>query len=302
MGAERPFRFGVSVRTAGSGEEWARKARRAEELGFSTFLVADHFGNQLATTPALAAAAAATSRIRIGSLVYSNDFRHPAVVAKEAATLDLLSGGRFELGLGAGWMRSEYRRTGIPFEAADTRLERLAESVTIIKRLLAGGPVSFAGRHYAVEELEAKPRPVQRPRPPILIGGSRPQLLELAAQEADIVNLAARSDGRDIGPADLAAKASRVWEAAAGREIELSILVFRVRVGGDRSAAVAELADELSVPAEGLTDSPHVLVGSEDEIAELLLERRERHGISYVVVFEGAMEPLAPIVARLSGR
>jgi alkanesulfonate monooxygenase SsuD/methylene tetrahydromethanopterin reductase-like flavin-dependent oxidoreductase (luciferase family) len=199
-------------------------------------------------------------------------------------------------------MRSEYRRAGIPFEAADTRLERLAESVTIIKRLLEGGPVAFAGRHYAVEELKAKPRPVQRPRPPILIGGSRPQLLELAGQEADIVNLAARSDGSDIGAADVAAKASRVWEAAAGREIELSILVFGVRVGGDRSAAVAELADELSVPAEGLPDSPHVLVGSEDEIAEALLERRERLGISYVVVFVESMEPLAPVVARISGR
>src|SRR5436190_17587775 len=125
MAEARPFRFGVSVRNARSGEEWARKASRAEALGYSTFLVADHFGDQLATTPALAAAAAATTRIRIGSLVYSNDFRHPALVAKEAATLDLLSGGRFELGLGAGWDRSEYLAAGIGFDAADTRLERL---------------------------------------------------------------------------------------------------------------------------------------------------------------------------------
>ncbi|MFN2616928.1 MAG: LLM class flavin-dependent oxidoreductase, partial [Thermoleophilaceae bacterium] len=138
MSGQRPFRFGVSIREAGSGRAWADKARRAEELGYSTFLVADHFGAQLATTPALAAAAAATERIRIGSFVYSNDFRHPALVAKEAATLDVLSGGRFELGLGAGWMRSEYERAGIPFDRSGTRLERLEESVTIVRGLLEG--------------------------------------------------------------------------------------------------------------------------------------------------------------------
>jgi probable F420-dependent oxidoreductase len=302
MDAQRPFRFGVSVRRARSGDEWARKARRAEELGFSTFLVADHFGDQLATTPALAAAAAATSRIRLGSFVHSNDFRHPALLAKEAATLDLLSGGRFELGLGAGWMRSEYMRAGIPFDAADTRLERLAESVTIVKRLLEGESVSFAEKHYAVEELQTEPTPLQRPRPPVLIGGSRAPLLELAAREADIVGLAARSDGSDIEPADLAEKADRVWEAAGGRELELNILVFGVRIGGDRVAGADELARELGLPGEKVLDSPYVLLGEEEEIADTLLEQRERHGISYVAVFEEAMESLARVMERLPAR
>jgi probable F420-dependent oxidoreductase len=223
------------------------------------------------------------------------------VLAKEAATLDLLSGGRFELGLGAGWMRAEYRRAGIPFEAPDTRVERLGESVEIVKRLLEGGPVSFRGKHYSLEQLECIPRPVQRPRPPLLVGGSRARVLELAAREADVVGLAARSDGSDIGHVDLAEKTDRVCESAAGRDLELNILVFAVRIGGDRVAGASELARELGLPDERVLDSPYVLLGEEAEIADVLLEQRERHGISYVAVFEEAMETLGPVVERLSG-
>jgi probable F420-dependent oxidoreductase len=298
----RPFRFGVSIRKGASRDDWARKAKKAEELGFSTFLVADHFGDQLATTPALAAAAEATNRIRVGSFVYANDFRHPALLAKEAATLDVLSGGRFELGLGAGWMRSEYERTGVRFDPAGVRIERLGESILVIKRLLAGGPVTFQGRHYSLEQLEGLPRPVQQPYPPILVGGGRRRLLELAAREADIASFAPRSDGRDIGGDDVAAKVRTVREAARERAVELNVVVFEVRRTRARHETTADLARELELPEEGLRDSPHILVGTEAEMAEALVERRERYDLSYVAVFEEAMDALAPVIERLKGR
>ena len=302
MAARRPFRFGVSVRKGASGEDWAGKARKAEALGYSTFLVPDHFGDQLAATPALAAAADATTRIRVGSFVYSNDFRHPVLLAKEAATLDVFSEGRFELGIGAGWLEAEYRATGIGFDRADTRLDRLSESVAIVKRLLRGDTVSFEGAHYALDGAECRPRPVQAPAPPLLIGGSRQRLLEFAGREADIVSLAPRSDGRKLAAADVKDSAERVWKAAAGRDVELNILVFAVSLAKDRSAGMAEVAREEGLTEEVLNDSPHVLVGRDSEIAEELLERREELGISYISVFEDAMEAFAPVVERLSGR
>src|SRR4029450_12620238 len=190
--AARPFRFGYVARTVASGESWAEKARRVEALGYSILLMPDHFRNQLAPGPALTAAALGTTRLRVralaparlpptrlgvGSLVSANDFRHPAVLAKEAATIDLLSSGRFELGLGAGWMRSEYEEAGIPFDPPGTRVGRLTRAVPIIKRLLPGERVTFAGRYYALPDLEGRPGPTQRPHPPIPIrGGARRRL------------------------------------------------------------------------------------------------------------------------------
>ncbi len=170
----RPFRFGVTAPTVLSGSAWVERVRRIEQLGYSIVHVPDHFRDQLAPVPALTAAAMATTRLRVGSLVFSNDFRHPVVLAKEAATLDVLSDGRFELGLGSGWLREEYDQAGIPFDAPGTRIERLAESVAIVKGLLAGERVTLTGRHYAIAGLPGRPHPVQRPHPPILIGGGRP--------------------------------------------------------------------------------------------------------------------------------
>ena len=173
--AARPFRFGVTAPSPEPGTDWAERARRVEQLGYATLVVPDHFRDHLAPVPALIAAALATTRLRVGSLVFSNDFRHPAVLAKEAATIDVLSGGRFELGLGAGWLRAEYDQAGIPFDAPATRVERLEEAVTIIKGLLAGQRVTFAGRHYTVTDLEGRPTPVQRPHPPIAANSSASQ-------------------------------------------------------------------------------------------------------------------------------
>src|SRR5437762_1258584 len=185
----RPFRFGINVRTAASQAEWADKARKVEALGYAVLLVPDHLADLLAPFPALAAAAAATTRLRVGTAVLNNDFRHPALLAREAATLDVLSDGRLELGLGAGHMQAEYEQAGLVFDSGGTRIERLAEAVVIVKRLLEGKPVTFAGRHYRVTDHTIHPRPVQRPRPPIFIGGHAPRLLTMAAREADIVGL-----------------------------------------------------------------------------------------------------------------
>ncbi|HTE66310.1 MAG TPA: TIGR03621 family F420-dependent LLM class oxidoreductase, partial [Candidatus Binatia bacterium] len=209
--AVRPFRFGVTVPTISSGTGWAERARRVEQLGYSMLVVPDHFRNQLASVPALTAAALATTRLRVGSLVFSNDFRHPAVLATEAATIDVLSGGRFELGLGAGWLRAEYEQTGIRYDSARTRIERLEEAVTIVKGLLAGERVTFTGRHYSIADLEGRPAPVQRPHPPILIGGGGQRTLSLAAREASIVGLVprARRDGSGLDMTDLSDAATR---------------------------------------------------------------------------------------------
>jgi probable F420-dependent oxidoreductase len=187
VGQTRPFRFGVQHYPATSGEDWKEKARRAEALGYDTFVMPDHISQGgLAYAPALMAAADATTSLRIGTLVLNNDFRHPALVASEAATLDLLSDGRFELGIGAGWDPIDYEVPGIEFDAPRDRVNRFAESVQIIKQLLAGETVSFTGRYYTVRNLQNAPSSVQRPHPPLLIGAAGPRMLAIAAREAGL--------------------------------------------------------------------------------------------------------------------
>jgi probable F420-dependent oxidoreductase len=308
--AVRPFRFGVTAPTPSAGTDWVERARRVEQLGYSILVVPDHFRDHLAPVPALTAAALATTRLRVGSLVFSNDFRHPAVLAKEAATIDVLSGGRFELGLGGGWLRAEYDQTGIPFDAPGTRIERLEEAVTIIKGLLAGERVTFAGRHYTIADLEGRPTPVQRPHPPIAIGGGGRRTLTLAAREASIVGLVprARRDGSGLDMTDLSDAATRqklewVRSAAGDRfdSLEIHALIQAVAVGERRTAAANDLASRFKVARDVVLETPYVLLGTVEEICETLRERRERYGISYLTVFERDMEVFAPVVARLAG-
>jgi probable F420-dependent oxidoreductase len=308
----KPFRFGVNARTAGSATAWVELARRLEERGYSTLNLPDHLTDRPAPLAALTAAAAATTRLRVGTLVLNNDFRHPVLLAREAATLDWLSDGRFELGLGAGYVKAEYDEAGLRFERGGVRVERLTEAVTIITRLFAGEAVTFAGRHYQVTKHTIFPRPVQQPRPPVLIGGNGPRLLELAAREADIVGLSGITFtqggvGRDFSgfsAAGVDERVRRVREAAGPRRerLELSALVQRVIVTADRRAAAAELAvrwSELSV--DDVLESPFVLLGSVDEIIAQLVDRRRRWGISYYVVFDDVADVFAPIVDRLTG-
>jgi probable F420-dependent oxidoreductase len=309
----KPFRFGINARDAGSRPEWQDKARRVEDLGYSALMVPDHLAAMLAPIPAAVSAAAATTSLRVGTNVLNNIFRHPVLVAREAATADLLSDGRFELGLGAGHMRSENDQAGLPFERGRVRVERLAEAVTIIKGLLAGAEVTFAGQHYRVTGHTIHPRPVQRPHPPIIIGGNGPQLLALAAKEADIVGFTGITFVRGGTELDLSAwrtavtdeRVRLVREAAGARvdPLELSALIQRVLVTEHRGQAAEELQKnwkQLSV--EEILEAPFVLIGTVDEMVEALHARRERWGFSYFVTFEQYLETLAPVVARLAGK
>ncbi len=309
----KPFRFGVNVWSAGSRAEWADKARKAEELGYSVFTVPDHLAGIFAPIPALMSAAAATTRLRVGTNVLNNDFRHPVLVAREAATADLLTDGRLQFGLGAGHMKSEYDEAGLRFDAGGVRVERLAEAVTIVKGLLKGEEITFAGRYYRVSAHRIHPLPVQRPHPPILIGGNGRQLLTLAAQEADIVGLSGitfRHGGaeRDLSgwrTAGVDQRVQLVREAAGDRYdlLELNALVQRVAVTDNRRQAAEELArrwTQLS-PAE-ILESPYALIGTVDQQVEHLQARGKRWGISYYVIFEPYMEVFAPVVAKLAGR
>ena len=309
----RPFRFGINVRTAGSAAEWADKARKVERLGYSVLLVPDHLAELLAPFPALAAAAAATTRLRVGTGVLNNDLRHPLLTAREAATLDVLSDGRLELGIGAGHMQSEYAQMGLAFDAGATRVERLAEAVVIVKRLLEGEAVSFAGRHYRVTAHTLHPRPIQRPRPPLFIGGNAPRLLAVAAREADIVGLTgiafrrggAQPDVSDFRAAAVDERVRLLRETAAGRfeQLELNTLVQRVIVTDDRHKAAQELTARWPhLTADDLLASPYVLLGTVDQLVDNLRARRDRWGISYVMTHEPFMDALAPVVARLAGR
>jgi probable F420-dependent oxidoreductase len=309
MATQRPFRFGVIGVSAHSRKEWVAKARRAEGLGFSTFLVWDHFNDQLAPLPALLAAADATTTLRIGTCVLANDFRHPVVLAKEVATLDLLSDGRFELGIGAGWNREEYCHAGIAFDEASSRVRRLGESVQIIKGLLAGTAVTFHGQYYTITDLHGHPAPIQKPHPPLMIGGARRQMLTLAAREADIVAFATKvfPDGRhdftdSTGPA-IARKLAWVKEAAGAR---FAALEFHIHVGGmiitpDRERQATQLAPTVGLTPTQLLDCLQALVGTHDQIVEDLLRRRDQYGISYITIDERFIDALAPIVARLAG-
>ena len=307
----RPFRFGLVARVGHSRGEWRAKARRAEDLGYQIFLVPDHFRDQVAPAVAIMAAAEATRAIRVGSLVFDNDFRHPAVLAKDAATLDMLTGGRFELGVGAGWMRSDYEQTGLPFDPAQVRIERLEEAVQILKGFFGAEQVTFKGRHYAVSELLALPRPVQQPRPPLLIGGGGPHILSLAAREADIVGIAPRTqadgsgiDVASLSPAALDDKIAAIRAAAGPRlaDLELNILVQRVAVGETVDAAVADFAVQWAVAPAALRESPFALIGAPGAIEDTLQDRRARYGISYIAIFEQFADAFAPIVQRLAGR
>lgn len=304
-----PFSFAVQSRGAASGAEWREKAIRVEGLGFAGLAVPDHFGGGLGPIAALATAAAATTTLRLRTYVAANDFRHPAVLAKEAATLDLLSDGRLDLGLGAGWLRAEYEAAGLPFDPPAVRVARLEEAIRLLELLFSGEPISFEGEHYRATDLALAPTPRQRPHPPILVGGGGRRVLEVAARRADIVGLApaARGDGT-LDPASICAgrtdrKLGWLRDATGPRfgELVLDVYVYAVVATDDPEGTADRLADDFELPAPELLASPHVLIGSVDGMVETLRERRERYGISSVTVVEDLIDATAPLVARLAG-
>jgi len=314
MSHKRPFRFGVVAGGVASREEWVAKARRAEELGYSIFLVPDHFVNDISPFPALATAAEATTNLRVGTYVCDNDFRHPALLAKDAATLDLLSDGRLELGIGAGWHGGDYEQTGIPFDPPGVRVGRMEEAVKIVKALFGEEPVTFEGKYYKIAGLNGLPKPAQRPHPPIFIAGGGKRVLSIAAREADIVGIHIKTyaDGSGGDPASTSADATAekikwVQEAAGDRfdQLELNILVARVVITEDRRQAAEEVLANMTTPgytADLLLESPSALFGTVEEIVQEIETRRERWGFSYVTIVDDVMEIFAPIVERLNGK
>jgi probable F420-dependent oxidoreductase len=318
MPESRQFRFGVIHEQPQGASAWRGHLGRIEDLGFSTFLIRDHlvpdfFGDQAAPLVALASAAALTTRLRLGTMVLAVDYRHPAILAKEAATLDVLSDGRLELGLGAGWLRREYDAAGLPFDSPGIRIDRLEEAIAILDGLFGEGPFSFAGKHYTVTDLDGYPKPVQRPRPPLLIGGGRRRVLTLAGRTADIVGILTTSvasgtvvDDATERLADAVAQKLAWVRAGAGPRypnIELS-LIPTLLFEEDRERAAAELIAArgwTGVTTADVLSMPSVFIGSVSEIVDQMEERRARYGFSYYVVSDRQLDRVAPLVTRLAG-
>ena len=322
--APKPFRFAVQSFSASSAQQWNERALQVEELGYSALHLADHIIGpgpalertrhplqELAAVPAMAAAAAATTTLKIGSRVFCIDYRHPAVLAKEAATLDLLSDGRLELGLGAGWLRDEYAAIGMEFDPAPKRIDRLIEVVDFLEAHMSEGQLEFAGEHVVAREYEGVPQPVQKPRPPIMIGGGSPRVLRLAGERADIVSFNFNNRSGVIGPDGVALSTAQETERKVGwvREgagerfvdLELEIGAYFSIVTNAAAATAEGMGSAMGLTREQMLEFPHALIGSVDGICEELERRREIYGISYVTIGDDALEAFAPVVARLAG-
>ena len=306
-----PFRFAVQAHTASSSAEWVDQCRKAEDLGYSTISLPDHFGNQLAPVPALMAAADATTTLRIGTLVFDNDYKHPVVLAKEMATIDILSGGRLELGIGAGWMVTDYDRSGIAYDPPGVRVDRMVEGIAVMKGMFADGAFDHQGRHYTITGMDGLPKPLTKPHPPFLIGGGGKRVLGIAAREADIVGINPNLKAGAIGPdaaADATAEATDrkvgwVRDAAGARfdELELNCLMFACIPTEDRPGTAEMLSGLFGISPAEMLEVPHALMGTVDQMCEDLETRRDRWGFSYFVVQHDAMDALAPVIARMAG-
>jgi probable F420-dependent oxidoreductase len=291
----RPFRFGLVSAYAPSRSVWISIARRAEELGYSTLLIPDRTtAGILAPMPALAVAASVTTSLRVGSYVFCNGYRHAVLLAREAATLDLLSDGRFELGLGTGVSPTEFEQMGMPFASAGARVGQLEETVQVMKRLFTEETVNFSGKYYTITGLKGIIRPVQKPHMPILVAGAGERMLKLAAREADIIAIGSKIGAHGADPTDATLEQKIAWikEAAGQRfaDLELSQTIYDLEIT-DNEAPVSQT---------GGWSVPKRLLSTEQAVAHLL-EQRERYGFSYLQVSAGQMENFAPVVARLAG-
>ena len=309
----KPFRFGVQLQKSDSGADWVDQARRIEDHGYAVATMPDHFDAQFAPVPALQAVLSATTTLRASALVFDNDYKHPLVLAKELSTMDVLSGGRVEIGLGAGWMIADYEQAGMTYDRAGVRIDRFVEGLAVIKGVMGDGPFSFEGDHYTIRDHDGFPKPVQGPHPPVIIGGGGPRVLGIAAREADIVGVNGTLHAGVIGPDAIATmtleavedKVAIVAEAArtAGRldHIEMNVRTFFVSVTDDRHAQISAMAEMIGVDDQMIADSPFALIGDVDQICDTLLARRAALGFSYVIVGAGEIDDFAPVVARLAG-
>ncbi|HLW00593.1 MAG TPA: TIGR03621 family F420-dependent LLM class oxidoreductase [Ktedonobacterales bacterium] len=314
MSATHPFRFGVTLLGAVSKQEWIAKVHKVEDLGYSVLQVPDHLGNQFSPTLALLAAAEASRALRLGTLVLDINYRQLALLAKEVATLDLLSEGRFELGLGAGWIARESYMACMPFDPAGQRVGRLEEAVQVLKGLFSDGSMIFTGRFYSLNGFEVFPKPLQRPHPPLLLSGGGKRMLSIAGRYADIITLnpSVAPDGNSIDMDDASAEATTqqiAWirEAAGDRFAQIEIGNFVL--GGVRMEQEQQLDPRIVAAfrsrATGEQQSPqgiYTLVGLVEQICEQVLANRERFGISYSGILEQDMDIFAPVVARLAGK
>lgn len=312
----KPFHFGViGITPTPTMQGWIDRVQHIEALGYSTVHLTDHFDRSpVSPIPMIAALAAHTTSLTLGTLVIDNDFRHPAVLAKEIATLDFISGGRIEIGLGAGWMTLDYDVSGIVYEPAGVRISKLGETLQILDDVLRGGPTDFQGNYYNVSSLVSTPPPTMKPRPRLLVGGGGDRVLRLAARYADVVSVnwivgaghagveAVRSGGLDETTHKV-----QVIRSAAGDsfdDIELHLVAYLAAITSDVDAALGELiaARGLELAPADVIRSPHCLVGSPGEIVDRLIELRETLGFSYISVYDTVLEEFAPVVAALAGR
>ena len=312
----KPFRFMVGCRDVVDGRALAERARWAESIGISHVAIHDHLALQHAPIPLLTAVAMATERVRLVPLVLNNDLRHPAVLAQELASLDVISGGRVDVGIGAGWNEREYRATGIGFDGPGTRIERLTEAITVLRGLFADGPFSHAGRFYTITDLDGQPKPVQRPHPPFLIGGTRERVVRLAAREADIVGLDLRQRGEAILDAFEARTDVRIgWirDEAGDRFGQLDVSVLRLlgdlTITPEPLKVATELAARytgwtgLPITAQDVLESPYSLIGTVPELVDKLRRIRERWGINSFLIGwfeEPGLKEFAPVIEQLA--
>ncbi len=313
-----PFRFLATVDGYPSFAELTAQARKAEAIGCSALVLPDHLVDQYAAVPLLAMVAAATERLRVGTFVLNACLRHPAVLAHDLATLDVLSGGRLEIAMGAGWNKPEFDAIGIPFDPVGVRIARLTEAVAVLKGCFADGPFSFAGEHFTITEHDGIPKPAQRPHPPIFLGGGGKRLLTLAAREAQIVGLAPRlvqSDRPRVDAWSLTAEATEqkiewIREAAGDRfdDLELNsypsggpmLITDQPRAEARRRADRIREQTGVELTVDQILDSPHVFVGSVKDLTRKFTDLRSRFGISSFLIDD--LDALAPVVAELAGR
>ena len=317
-----PFRFAVQATNAAGGREWRDTVRKVEDLGYSTLFLADHYlgpgpAQRAARTPrqdlapiaAMAAAAAYSDNLRIGCRVFCIDYHVPAVLAKEAATLDLLSDGRLEMGIGAGWSEVEYTAMGLNFDRPGRRIAKLAEVVSLIKAHWQGEELDYSGDFVQVHGYAGRPRPVQRPHPPIMIGGGGQRILSFAGREADIVSMSSvpfvQRDADGLDPQTVAQRRIGFVRAAAGARfgrLDVESSPYFTEITDDPAAALAGVAESTGISPDLLRNHPNVLIGSPESIVELLCSRRETLGFNYVTVQQSQIESFAPVVAVLRGR
>ena len=320
----RPFRFGLQAFEGVTAADWFDTVRRAEDAGYSTLLSSDHYfgpgtiaestGHRpvdFAPLTAIAMAAARTSSLRVGCRVFACDFHHPVVLAKELATLDVLSGGRLEVGLGAGWLRAEYDGMGLQMDPARTRIARLAQFVEVLREHWGGEQIDIEGDHLRITGFAGRPIPAQRGGPPIMIGGGAPRILGVAGKLADIVSINFNNSSGRLGSASVmssgadetAQKIEWIREGAGDRfgSLELEIGAYFVAVGADSPSQLAAMAARFGVAPDGFASHPHALFGTVAQISDTLIERRQRYGVSYVTVAQRHLDEFAPVVAALAG-